>query len=182
MGSKHTLRGTSSFIIIAFLLVALARGGDIMVFELKSDAFVQNSPIPQKYTGAGEDISPPLSWSSPPEATNRFALICDDPDAPVGTWVHWVIYDIPSELSELTEGIPPQEELDRGERQGINDFGRVGYGGPYPPHGKPHRYFFKIYALDTVLNLSAGATKEGLLSAMKGHILAETQLIGTYQR
>lgn len=153
-----------------------------MAFELKSDVFVQNSPIPQKYTGEGENISPPLSWSNYPASTKSFALICDDPDAPMGTWVHWVIYNIPLLASELKEGIPSREELDDNSKQGITDFRKIGYGGPYPPPGLPHRYFFKFYALDTVLNLSAGATKEGLLSAMKGHVLAETQLIGTYQR
>ncbi len=153
-----------------------------MAFELKSSAFSQNSPIPPKYTSDGEDISPPLIWSNPPEGVKSFALINDDPDAPVGTWVHWVIYDIPAELNELKEGIPPEEELDRGLKHGINDFGRIGYGGPSPPPGKAHRYFFKLYALDTILELEPGLTKKELIDKMEGRILAETQLIGTYQR
>ncbi len=170
-----------NFIVIASLLM-FAGGGDIMAFELKSNAFGQNSPISAKYTCEGEDVSPPLSWDDSPQEVKSFALINDDPDAPGGNWVHWVIYDIPPEVSELAEGIPPEEELERGLKQGINDFRRIGYGGPCPPPGKPHRYFFKLYALDTVLNLKPGATKEELLSAMGGHILAETQLIGIYQR
>ena len=153
-----------------------------MAFELRSDAFGQNSPVPQKYTCEGEDISPALIWSNSPEETKSFALISDDPDAPVGTWVHWVIYDIPAEVSELGEGVPAKEELDNGSKQGINDFGKIGYGGPCPPPGKVHRYFFKLYALDTVLNLKPRVTKKELLSAMEGHILAEAQFIGTYQR
>lgn len=170
------------FTIIIFLLTAMARGGDIMAFELKSDAFSQNSPIPAKYTCQGEDTSPPLSWSGAPEGTKSFALISDDPDAPMGTWVHWLIYDIPAEVNQLPQGVATKEVLDDGSKQGVTDFGRVGYGGPCPPPGKPHRYFFKLYALDTVLDRQPGLSKKELLKAIEGHILAEAQLIGTYQR
>ena len=152
-----------------------------MPFQIESPAFVQESAIPTLFTCEGENISPPLQWSSPPKGTKSFALICDDPDAPVGTWVHWVIYHIPPEKNELSESIAPLEEV-QGMRQGLNDFQRVGYGGPCPPKGAPHRYFFKLYALDTLLALHPKATKKELEKAMQGHILAETHLIGTYKR
>ncbi|MBI4455597.1 MAG: YbhB/YbcL family Raf kinase inhibitor-like protein [Acidobacteria bacterium] len=153
-----------------------------MTFELKSSAFQQNQPIPKKYACDGTDVSAPLSWSDPPEGTKSFALIVDDPDAPVGTWVHWVLYDLPAATRTLTEAIPAQEALKTGGSQGINDFKKVGYGGPCPPPGRAHRYFFKLYALDQKTSLKPRATKEQLLNAMKGHILAETQLVGTYKR
>lgn len=149
--------------------------------ELISSAFVNNSRIPSQYTCDGKDISPPLSWSHAPNNTKSFALINEDPDAPMGTWVHWLIWNIPHKVTELKENVEKTKELADGSRQGITDFGRVGYGGPCPPSGT-HRYFFKLYALDTYLDLPAGAKKEELLKAMKGHILAEAQLIGTYQR
>jgi Raf kinase inhibitor-like YbhB/YbcL family protein len=153
-----------------------------MKIQLNSEAFSEGQPIPAKYTGDGEDISPPLRWSSPPPGTKSFALICDDPDAPAGTWVHWVVYDLPASTTLLPAKLPPDEILPDGTRQGITDFKKVGYGGPYPPPGKPHRYFFKLYALDTALALKPRATKQQLLKAMQGHILAETSLMGVYQR
>ena len=153
-----------------------------MAFEIKTDAFQQGGDIPISYTCDGKDLSPPLRWEEPPVAKS-FALIADDPDAPVGTWVHWVIYDIPAGARELKEGVPSSEMLSDGSRQGITDFGRSGYGGSCPPPGKPHRYYFKLYALDTLLNLSpAQTTKPKLLKAMEGHVLAEAQLMGRYQR
>lgn len=153
-----------------------------MSLKLTSPAFAEGQPIPAKYTGDGPDVSPPLQWSGVPAGAKSLALICDDPDAPVGTWVHWVLYGLPASATELPENVPPQETLPSGARQGVNDFGRVGYGGPAPPPGKPHRYYFKLYALDTELNLKPKATKQELLRAMQGHILAEGQLMGTYQR
>ena len=117
-----------------------------------------------------------------PASAKSLALICDDPDAPVGTWLHWVLYDLPVTATDLTEKVPPSESLSFGAKQGINDFKRVGYGGPCPPPGKPHRYYFKLYALDVDLVLKPRATKQELLRAMDGHILAEAQLMGTYQR
>lgn len=146
-----------------------------------SSAFEEGGMIPHKYTCDGEDVSPPLSWTGTPEGTKMIALINDDPDAPVGTWVHWVIFNIPASVRELPEDVPPQKELKDGARQGRNDFGRIGYGGPCPPRGT-HRYYFKIYALDAVLSLPAGATKAELLMAMEGHIVAQGQLMGRYQR
>jgi len=152
-----------------------------MDIKISSSAFGEGGIIPSKYTCDGENISPPLSLSDAPAGTAAFALINDDPDAPAGTWVHWVIYNIPAAEKELKEGIPPVKNLDNGAVQGLNDFGKSGYGGPCPPGGT-HRYYFKIYALDTKLDLQGDITKEKLIDAMKGHILAEGQLMGKYTR
>ena len=149
--------------------------------EIKSSAFGSGEMIPVKYTCDGSDFSPPLEWTAGPAGTKSFALICDDPDAPMGTWVHWVVYDIPPTTAMLAEGITRERELTGGGTQGINDFRKIGYGGPCPPGGT-HRYFFRLYALDTLLGLKPGITKDQLLKAMKGHILAEAQLMGTYRR
>ncbi len=153
-----------------------------MTIQLTSSAFTEGAPIPLKYTCDGEDRSPPLRWSGVPPGTKSIALICDDPDAPVGTWVHWVLYNIPAATLELPEGVATGEVVLGGARQGINDFKRIGYGGPCPPRGNPHRYFFKLYALDAELSLKPKATKKDLVSAMQGHLLAEGQLVGTYKR
>jgi Raf kinase inhibitor-like YbhB/YbcL family protein len=157
-------------------------GDAAMTIELTSTAFQPGAAIPKQYTGDGEDKSPPLRWSEPPSGTKSLALICDDPDAPRGTWVHWVLYNLPAQARELEEGVPTTETLGNGAKQGKNDFGNIGYGGPAPPKGKPHRYFFKLYALDTALDLPPGATKAQLVNAMKGYTLAEGQLMGTYGR
>jgi len=159
------------------------KGGTVsMSMQISSSAFLAGETIPKKFTCDGPDVSPKLTWNDPPANTKSFALIMDDPDAPVGTWVHWVLYDLPPETAELAEGVAKQEQLSSGARQGRNDFGKIGYGGPCPPPGKPHRYFFKLYALDAKLNLKAGATKPQLESAMKRHILAQAELIGKYAR
>jgi len=152
-----------------------------MRIEIKSRVFENEGMIPRKYTCDGDDISPPLSWDSVPEETKSIAVICDDPDAPMGTWVHWVVYDIPPETRELKENVTPEREMHIGGIQGMNDFKKVGYGGPCPPGGT-HRYFFKIFALDLRLELGPGATKDQLLIAMEGHILAKGELIGKYSR
>jgi len=152
-----------------------------MEIKIKSPAFEEGGMIPKQYTCDGRDISPPLEWTSIPEGTQSFALICDDPDAPMGTWVHWVLFDLPPNINSLPENIPPDRILPNGAKQGTNDFGNIGYGGPCPPRGT-HRYYFKIYALDTKLNLNPGLTKAELLDAMRGHILAEGQLMGRYKR
>jgi Raf kinase inhibitor-like YbhB/YbcL family protein len=149
--------------------------------EIKSSAFGSGEMIASKYTCDGADFSPPLQWAGSPAGTKSFALICDDPDAPMGTWVHWVIYDIPPTATMLAEGITREKDLPGGGTQGVNDFRKIGYGGPCPPGGT-HRYFFKLYALDTMHGLKPGITKDQLLKAMKGHILAEAQLMGTYRR
>jgi hypothetical protein len=153
-----------------------------MALQLTSAAFKEMEAIPRQYTCDGEDQSPPLAWSGVPANAKSLALICDDPDAPAGIWVHWVLYAIPPGVAELPVGVPAVRSLADGAKQGTNDFRRIGYGGPCPPRGKPHRYFFKLYALDTEVQLKEGATKAELVRAMQGHILAEGQLVGTYQR
>jgi hypothetical protein len=150
--------------------------------KLTSVAWMEGKPIPVKYTCDGADVSPPLAWSDAPAGTRSFALICDDPDAPAGTWVHWVISGLPATAAALAEGIATTETLPDGAKQGVNDFRRTGYGGPCPPPGAPHRYYFKLYALDATPALKSRATKAELLRAMAGHILAEARLMGTYQR
>ena len=152
-----------------------------MEIKITSSAFEDGGLIPAKYTCDGADISPPLRWDVVPEGTKSIALICDDPDAPMGTFVHWVIFGLPAETRELAENIPSDETLPNGAKQGKSDFGRIGYGGPCPPSGT-HRYFFKIYALDTEIALAAGASKRELVKAMEGHILGQGQLIGKYKR
>lgn len=149
--------------------------------ELKSQVFQSGAMIPPNYTCDGQDVSPPLSWSDPPVGTISFGLISDDPDAPMGTWVHWVIWNIPASTRVLEENFPKTASLPNGIKQGTTDFHRVGYGGPCPPSGI-HRYYFKLYALDTTLNLPSSTTKKDLEQAMQGHILGQTELMGTYRR
>lgn len=152
-----------------------------MKFQITSSAFKDGEMIPSKYTCDGENISPPLNWNGIPDGTKSLALINDDPDAPVGDWVHWIVFNIPPETIELKEAASNKKLLPAGSVEGLNDWNKIGYGGPCPPSGV-HRYFFKLYALDNLLSLKEGATKRQLLDAMKGHILAEAQLIGKYQR
>lgn len=149
--------------------------------ELTSSAFNEGAMIPGKYTCDGADVSPPLKCGELPDGTKSLALICDDPDAPVGTWVHWVYYDIPAGTKGLPENVATDEHPAEGGTQGINDFRKIGYGGPCPPGGT-HRYYFKLYALDTPLNLSPGATKKQLLKAIENHIISQAQLMGKYKR
>ena len=153
-----------------------------MAITIRSAGFADGQPIPEKYTCDGKDVSPSLSWDNAPNGTKSFVLICDDPDAPAGTWVHWVMYDLSAATRELPEAIPAKEEVLSGARQGTNDFKRIGYGGPCPPKGNAHRYYFKLYALDSVLNLKPGATKGDVESAMKGHVVGEGKIMGTYKR
>lgn len=153
-----------------------------MPFTLTSSAFQEGAIIPTMHTCSGQDVSPPLQWSAPPKGTQSFALIMDDPDAPIGTWVHWVIFNIPGHTSQLPKGVPPKKSLPTGEQQGVNDFKRIGYGGPCPPPGKPHRYYFKVYALDASLKLQPGGTKAEVLAACQNHILGETHLMGRFGR
>ena len=150
--------------------------------RLTSPEFKENATIPSQFTCEAEDISPQIQWTNPPPGTKSFALISDDPDAPGGTWVHGVIWNIPADDRELPRAVAKDAALSNGIRQGITDFGRSGYGGPCPPPGKPHRYFFKLYALDTVLILPSSTRKKNLEEAMKGHILAQAELIGLYKR
>jgi Raf kinase inhibitor-like YbhB/YbcL family protein len=148
---------------------------------LRSVAFQPSAQIPRQHTCDGADTSPPLSWSGARQGTKSFALIVDDPDAPVGTWVHWVLYDLPADQNQLPAGIPTDEALLSGAKQGVNDFRKVGYNGPCPPPGKPHRYFFKLYALDRSTGLKPRATKAEVVRAIEGHVLAQAELIGTYK-
>jgi Raf kinase inhibitor-like YbhB/YbcL family protein len=152
-------------------------------FTLTSPAFQNGQRIPAHYTCEGADVSPPLQWTDPPEGTKSLALIVDDPDAPRGTWVHWVLYDLPPTARSLLEGVPKTPNLPGGGRQGRNDFGDVGYGGPCPPRGHgPHRYFFKLYALDTEVGLPPGATVRQVQSVIDHHAIADAQLVGIYSR
>jgi Raf kinase inhibitor-like YbhB/YbcL family protein len=148
---------------------------------MTSGAFAPGEPIPVKYTCDGDDVSPPLQWSDPPEGTQSFVHIADDPDAPGRTWVHWVLFNLPAQARSLPEAVPPEADPADGGRHGENSWKRLGYGGPCPPSGT-HRYFFKLYALDTALELEAGEGKERVLEAMEGHILAQAELMGTYSR
>jgi Raf kinase inhibitor-like YbhB/YbcL family protein len=152
-----------------------------MDIQLISGAFEDGKPIPAQYTCQGKNVSPPLAWSSAPAGAKSFALILDDPDAPRGTWVHWVLYNLPADTIGLPEGIKVDSRLPGNALQGRNDYKRNDYGGPCPPSGT-HRYYFKLYALDTLLNLKAGATKDEVLRAMEGHVLARGQLMGTVKK
>lgn len=150
--------------------------------SLSSTAFQDGGNIPNKYTCQGQDVSPPLSWGAPPAGTLSLALVVEDLDSPGGRFAHWIIFNIPLDIRELNEAVSPQSRLPNGALEGKNDFGKIGYGGPCPPSGKPHRYQFTIYALDTALNLEAGPSKKQVLNALEGHILARGQLTGLYQR
>lgn len=153
---------------------------------VESSAFAHNQTIPRKYTGDGQNLSPPLTWTHTVPGVEEFALLVDDPDAPrPQPWVHWVLYKIPPNVTTLPEGVPPSEHVSAppGARQGRNSWNRTGYGGPEPPHGHSvHHYHFKVYALNIKLTLAPGDTKEALLQAIQGHILAQGELIGTYER
>jgi Raf kinase inhibitor-like YbhB/YbcL family protein len=181
---RKTIFGTA---LLAGLLAVCgadkpSTNGDAMNIQITSAAFADGQPIPAKYTCDSSDVSPALAWTGAPAGTKSFALIADDPDAPVGTWVHWVLYDLPASTTSLRDNVTKSQLIENNAKQGVNDFTQIGYGGPCPPPGKPHRYFFKIYALDTMLDLKPGATKAQLLKAMEGHILGQGQLMGTYQR
>jgi len=183
----HPLRIASTVSFILFLATAACRHSDtpvaagaLAILALSSTS-IQGGRVPSQYTCDGADTSPQLSWSAPPAGTKSFALIMADPDAPGGTFVHWVLYDIPVATRELPAGVPKQGQLSDNSRQGKNDFGRTGYGGPCPPGGT-HHYVFTLYALDTTLGLSSGASRSRVESAMKGHILARGELTATYSR
>jgi len=155
---------------------------EVVTFTLKSGAFADGAPIPRKHTCQGADVSPPLSWSGAPDGTKAFALVVDDPDAPAGTWVHWVLWGLPASARALDEGVPGKRRLDDGAAQGKNDFGEIGWRGPGPPPGGPHRYDFKLRALDAAPELEPGATEAELREAVEGHVLATAKLMGRYGR
>jgi len=180
-----TVLRTSWIALIAGLCLASSSPAAQVVkmsFEISSSSFPADGFIPKKYTCEAADVSPELSWSGAPQGTKSFALIADDPDAPAGTWTHWVLYDLPPNLTNLAENTPKVDELPDGAQQGRNSFKKIGYNGPCPPPGKAHRYFFKLYALDQKLEIKPGASKSELDNAMQGHILAQTQVVGKYQR
>lgn len=198
-GTQHSLRtrkldrATASLAQIAvicscFVLCSCNNMGtsdlstSVMSMELSSPAFKEGETIPKTYTKDGQDVSPPLEWSTPPSATKSLALICEDPDAPSGTFTHWLVFKVPAEAQKLDEKLQPEPTLSDGSAQGTNDFKRIGYSGPAPPAGKPHHYVFTLYALDDNPSIKAGATKDQLMAAMKGHILDRGRLTGTYER
>jgi Raf kinase inhibitor-like YbhB/YbcL family protein len=150
--------------------------------ELKTPAFPQEGSIPKRFTADGADVSPALSWHSAPAQSQAFALIMEDPDAPAGLWTHWTVYDIPAKTSSLAENQAKAPVLGDGSKQGKNTWGRLGYNGPAPPPGKPHRYFFKLYALSTPLGINGGATRQELDAALKGRVLAEAIFMARYGR
>jgi len=154
-----------------------------MSFAIKTTAFTNGGEIPRKYTCSGENVSPALTWAETPPQARSIALICDDPDAPGGTWTHWILWNLPAHVSSLPEGVPSsQETLSGGARQGRNDFGRIGYGGPCPPPGRPHRYFFRLFALGAVLDVKPGAARTELESALNPHVLARAEWMGLFKR
>lgn len=161
--------------------VAAAPSGADSEFQLESSAFRRGEAIPREYTCDGRDISPSLAWTDPPAATKSFVLIVEDPDAPGRPWIHWIVYDLSPSLRELPAGLPTEAELSGGVRQGTNDFGRTGYGGPCPPGGS-HRYVFELFAVDSEMPVAPGATARTLKNAMKGHVLGEARLMGTYRK
>jgi hypothetical protein len=175
------------FVLVALLVGSVsgpapAAGEEVQEqVRVSSSAFQEGGMIPSRYTCDGADVSPPLTWSQLPPAAESLALVCDDPDAPMGTWVHWVVYGLPATLGGLPENLPGHARLANGGVQGRNDFRKLGYGGPCPPSGT-HRYYFRLYVLDTEVNLEPGATKHQLLKAIRGHILAEGELMGKYSR
>jgi Raf kinase inhibitor-like YbhB/YbcL family protein len=167
----------SFMVAVLFFSVSLRKEvSGMAALQITSPAFQNNGMIPRQYTCDGKDMNPPLMIAGVPQGTTSLALICDDPDAPVGTWVHWVVWNIDPGVKEIKEDTVPQ-----GAVQGLNDFRKHTYGGPCPPGGT-HRYFFKVYALDTMLSITPNSTKADLEKAMKGHILAEGQLVGQYKR
>jgi Raf kinase inhibitor-like YbhB/YbcL family protein len=167
-----------ALLISSFLGINLSSqsAGKTMALNVSSSAFSEGQSIPEKYTCDGQNVSPPIQWSGAPEKTKSIALICEDPDAPSGTFTHWVLYDLPGTTKELAEGSSGEG------KEGVNGFGKKGYGGPCPPPGGPHRYFFRIYALDTESLGNAGSSKEDVTTAMQGHVLAQGQLMGRYKR
>jgi Raf kinase inhibitor-like YbhB/YbcL family protein len=159
-----------------------AGGRSSMTLVLKSTAFAPGAEIPKKHSCEAADVSPALEWSGAPARTVSFALIMDDPDAPAGTWVHWVLWNLPASAHELPEAVAKQDQLGDGTRQGRNSSRKIGYNGPCPPPGKPHRYFFRLYALEEKLDLAPGANSSDLQEAMKGHVLIQAEYMGTYRR
>jgi len=179
-----------AWVVIPLLTLAMSMfvvpdrvpGQQAAKLELRTSSFEPGGFIPKRFTCVGADVSPALTWSDPPGGTQRFAIIEDDPDAPSGTFVHWVVYDLPASYRQLPEAVPRKDEMAGGGRQGTNDFSRVGYSGPCPPPGKAHRYFIRLYALDAPTSLPPAASRSELDSAMQGHILAQAEMMGRFKR
>ena len=171
-------------VVLALVAPAEVRGQKAASskIELKTTSFTPGGFIPKRFTCEAADVSPALAWTDPPLGTQSFAIIEDDPDAPSGTFVHWVVYDLPAAYRKLPEALSGNDQMPGGGRQGTNDFSRTGYSGPCPPPGRPHRYFIRLYALDAILNLRPAASRKELDAAMLGHILARAELMGRYQR
>lgn len=184
MVPKNTVLAILIVVLIIFSanIVSADDKPELPVIEIRSEAFQPEKPIPTKYSCEGDDISPDLGWSQPPEGTAELALICEDPGAPTGIWVHWIIYGIPADTGGFAESFPAMKQTETGILQGENSWGKIGYGGPCPPRGKPHSYFFKLYALDKELGLKPGVDKKTLEGAMKDHIIGYGELMGTYAR
>ena len=190
----QNMRNSPRFALGILMILALLSGcqngqperqvqaGTGIALQIRSDAFEADGTIPQRYTCDGEDLSPPLSWSEPPAGTQSLVLVCDDPDAPAGTWDHWVLFNIAATTHSLPEGIPADPVVKGAGTHGSNSWDRLGYGGPCPPKGAAHRYYFRLYALDTNLDLDPGAEKKDVEKAIEGHILAQGQLMGRYGR
>ena len=183
---RHLIIGLAIFAAAACVLSTM---GSVMAppethrkMELASDAFKDGQPIPSQFTCDDKNVSPALAWKGAPEGTRSLALIVDDPDSPTGLWTHWVVFNIPADSLGLAEDAVKSKTTPASVRQGMNSFKQLGYGGPCPPAGKPHRYYFKMFALDTTLNLQSGASRADVEAAMTKHILAQGQLVGTYQR
>jgi hypothetical protein len=181
MNSHRINRAVLTIFVCLSLLIFTGIYSSAQGLELKSSAFVSGSMIPSLYTCEGKNISPPLAWSGAPAGTRSFVLICDDPDAPILTWVHWVYFNIPASVTSLPEALSKSEKPAQGGIHGKSSFGDFGYGGPCPPWGT-HRYFFKLYALDTMLTIPSGAKKKDVLKAMDKHVLSQTELIGKYKK
>ena len=171
-------------VVLALVAPAEVRGQQAASskIELKTTSFTPGGFIPKRFTCEAADVSPALAWTDPPLGTQSFAIIEDDPDAPSGTFVHWVVYDLPAAYRKLPEALSGNDQMPGGGLQGINDFSRTGYSGPCPPPGRPHRYFIRLYAVDAILNLRPAATRKELDAAMQGHILAQAELMGRFQR
>ncbi len=174
---------TLSILLLSVSGVRAQKGGETMNFTISTSAFMEGEIIPHQYTCDGTDLSPPLKWDGIPSGTKSFAIIMDDPDAPVGTFTHWVIYDIPADTNTLPEGLAKDPDLSKGIKQGITSFRRTGYGGPCPPPGRPHRYFFTIYALDIqTTGLASRASKQDVENKIKAHIIGKAIVMGKYER
>jgi hypothetical protein len=176
------LAGAFLVALVAWLNLRIGADRPANMIILRATAFESGGEIPKRFTCQGADVSPALTWTEPPAGTKSFVLIADDPDAPMGTFVHWVVYDLPATARRLPEAIAGNDEMGGGGRQGMNDFPMSGYGGPCPPPGKYHRYFFRLYALDTMLDLKGGATRREVDRAMQGHVLAQAGVMGRFRR